>query len=140
MHWGGVKKKEIGVLDASAAADVLLQGAGASRFGPLLEDADWVLAPSLYAAELSHVFWKYHAMGALERDRCEDLLEKGMALPDAWVDDRELQREAFDLACRRNVLVYDMLYLVLARRHAANLLTADRKLKKLAGAEHVKTA
>lgn len=40
--------------------------------------------------------------------------------------------EALALACHLNHPVYDCLYLALARREAALLLTADQRLKRLA--------
>ena len=46
--------------------------------------------------------------------------------------DRSLQAEALALACHLGHPVYDCLYLVLARREVALLLTADQKLLQLA--------
>jgi len=46
--------------------------------------------------------------------------------------DRHLQVEALALACHLDHPVYDCLYLALARREAALLLTADQKLMTLA--------
>jgi predicted nucleic acid-binding protein len=46
--------------------------------------------------------------------------------------DRHLQVEALALACHSDHPVYDCLYLALARREAAVLLTADQKLMALA--------
>jgi predicted nucleic acid-binding protein len=40
--------------------------------------------------------------------------------------------EALALACHLDHPVYDCLYLALARREAAQLLTADQRLEKLA--------
>jgi predicted nucleic acid-binding protein len=41
----------------------------------------------------------------------------------------DLYREAFNMACKLNHPVYDMLYLILARRNSAVLLTMDKKVK-----------
>jgi predicted nucleic acid-binding protein len=46
--------------------------------------------------------------------------------------DRHLQVEALALACHLNHPVYDCLYLALARREAAAVLTADKRLMALA--------
>ncbi|MCT4364708.1 MAG: type II toxin-antitoxin system VapC family toxin [Synechococcaceae cyanobacterium MAG-AL1] len=53
-------------------------------------------------------------------------------LVDQIEPDRHLQVEALALACHLNHPVYDCLYLALARREAATLLTADRRLQSLA--------
>ena len=45
---------------------------------------------------------------------------------------RHLQAEALALACHLDHPVYDCLYLALARRVAALLLTADQRLLQLA--------
>ena len=49
--------------------------------------------------------------------------------------DRHLQAEALALACHLDHPVYDCLYLTLARREAAQLLTADQRLRQLAARE-----
>jgi predicted nucleic acid-binding protein len=46
--------------------------------------------------------------------------------------DRHLQAEALALACHLGHPVYDCLYLSLARREAATLITTDRRLQQLA--------
>ncbi len=53
-------------------------------------------------------------------------------LVDQIEPDRHLQVEALAMACHLNHPVYDCLYLALARREAATLLTADRRLQSLA--------
>lgn len=122
-------------LDVSAAAEILLGRPEADDLGQCVADADWVLVPALYTAELCNVFWKYYEFHAFPLDACERAIAQGLALPDTFSDDRDLQREAFAMACRCKRPVYDMLYLVLARRQSARLLTTDKALKALA-AEH----
>ena len=128
----------IAVLDASAAAGILLHRPEAGRLGQRVAEADWVVVPSLFTAELCNVFWKYHELHSLSRETCERAIAEGLAIPDAFSDDRELNREAFAMACLCRRPVYDMLYLVLARRHSAHLLTMDRSLKALASKHDVR--
>ena len=127
----------IAVLDVSAAVEILLQRPSAPALGERLAEAEWVLVPSLYTAELCNVFWKYNNLHGLPRELCEQSIAQGLALPDTFADDRQLQLEAFGMSCRCKHAVYDMLYLVLARRHSAQLLTMDRVLKRLAGQHDV---
>jgi len=53
-------------------------------------------------------------------------------LVDVIEPDRHLQVEALALVCHLDHPVYDCLYLALARREAAVLLTADQRLQQLA--------
>ena len=128
------------VLDVSAATELLLQRDEADRLCQMVEEAEWVLAPALYTAELCNVFWKYHEFHSLSRAACERAISQGLALPDTFSDDRELHREAFAMACLCRRPVYDMLYLVLARRQSATLLTMDSGLKAMAAKHDVVVA
>lgn len=118
------------VLDASAAVEVVLRRAGACKLEQRLCDADWVIAPTLFAAEAANAFWKYHRFEDLPLEQCERALDQALSLPDDLLDDRELAREAFALACLARVTAYDALYMVLARRHNARLLTMDQALRR----------
>ena len=64
--------------------------------------------------------------------RCEQAVEQVMGLPDRLEPSSTLNVEAFVLASRHRHPVYDALYLVLARRNNAVLLTLDRRLAALA--------
>ena len=116
------------VLDTSAAVEVVLQRKFSDKFAQALVDADLVLSPTLLIAETSNVFWKYQKFAELPFSTCEKLIEQAISLPDEYVNERELNIEAFKLACELNHSVYDALFLVLARRNNAQLLTMDKKL------------
>lgn len=122
----------IAVLDTSAAVEVLLQRKRAEALSALITGAEWVLAPTLYVAELTNAFWKYYRFSSLSQETCERAMAHGLSLPDTFAQDVDLQREAFAMACLCNAPAYDMFYLVLARRHAASLLTIDSSLAELA--------
>ena len=116
------------VLDASAAVEVVLQRESAPRFAEILTQADLVLAPTLLITEASNVFWKYQKFADYSQDACEKSIEHIVALADEYVNEAELYREAFSLGCMLDHPIYDMVYLVLARRNNAKLLTMDKKL------------
>lgn len=120
------------VLDTSAAVELLLQRKNAKALAQNLAEAEWVQVPTLFTTELVNVFWKYHQFQKLPAETCEKLISQGLALPDHFADERDLWTESFDLACQTAHPVYDIVYLVLARRHSAHLLTEDKKLKRLA--------
>ena len=62
----------------------------------------------------------------------QELLAEARELVDRLEPDRHLQAEALALACHLNHPVYDCLYLALARREAASLISSDRRLNALA--------
>ena len=120
------------VLDASAAAEIVLNRASSDTLSNVLKQADWVIAPQLFIAEVTNVFWKYLAFGGISQTHCSELLEQSIALPDDYIEHDELYREAFSLSCQLKHSSYDALYLVVARRNNAKLLSMDKKLIRLA--------
>ncbi len=120
------------VIDARAALELVLRRDAHQAIGEKVGQADRVIAPGLFCAEVSNAIWKYHIFGQLPLDRAEELLDIAQSIPDELEDDRVLYREAFALACLTQQSVYDMLYLVLARRNNGMLLTMDQQLKRTA--------
>lgn len=127
----------IAIIDASAAVEVILQRDSSATLMTLLAEAEWVIAPTVYVAEMSNVFWKYQNFTDLSQEDCEKHLDAAVALPDDLINDKELYREAFKLGCTLDHSIYDMLYLVLARRHNGTLLTMDKKLLRNAQQSNV---
>lgn len=122
----------IAVLDASAAVEIVLQRKMAAQLNDCLDEAEWVIAPTLFISEVTNVFWKYQRLADFPFQFCEQRLDLAIALPDDFIEELDLFREAFKMACTLNHPVYGMLYLVVARRKNATLLTLDRKLVKAA--------
>ncbi len=130
----------IAILDASAAVEVVVQKGISAKIEAMIGEADSVIAPDLMAAEVANVFWKYHRFENLERPTCEGYLNNALSLVDELVPSSELYAEAFALACQYKHSVYDMLYLVLARRNNGVLLTVDKAFRRLAGKLSIKVA
>ncbi len=120
------------VLDASAGVEIILRRKKGRPFEKYVVEAEWVVAPTLYVSEVTNVFWKYYQFNNLPIEECERGLAHALSLPDELYSDKELCAEAFSLACLTRKPVYDMLYLVVARRHNGYLLTADRALRQTA--------
>ncbi len=120
------------VLDASAAIEVVVQRKSADKLGIIIKESDWVIAPNLFICEVTNTVWKYHKFADMSFKDCEKNLQHIIAIPDNFINEKELFLEAFKLSCSSNHSVYDMLYLVLARRNNGLLLTMDNKLKKIA--------
>ncbi len=120
------------VLDASAALRLITNDPEGGRFAVALEQMALVLAPELMLTEVANALWKLHRTNGLNGLDPQLLLGDARDLVDQIEPDRELHVEALALACHLNHPVYDCLYLALARREAATLLTADHRLLTLA--------
>lgn len=120
------------VLDTSAGAEIVLARGRAAEMGAWVAEAEWVIAPTLYISEMTNVFWKYHQFSNVPIEQCETGLDRAIQLIDDFVHEREMYREAFALACRVKKPVYDMFFLVLARRTSGAILTLDEGLQRLA--------
>ena len=84
-------------------------------------------------SEVANTLWKLRRVDQLNTLDPQQLLADARDLMDRVEPDRYLQVEALALACLLNHLVYDCLYLALARREAATLISTDRRLRTLAG-------
>ena len=91
-----------------------------------------IYAPGLFAVETASGLWKYVGLGKLREDDAARSHGDALALVDRFVDDAELFPEAFYIACRERHPVYDLLYVLTARRTGSALLTVDKRLAALA--------
>ncbi len=126
------------VLDASGAFQILFHKEKAELYTRLLSKADSVLSSSLYKSECINVLWKYARAGGLKEEEAVRYVEQLFDLVDTFVDPDENGVEALHEAIRLKHSAYDMLYLTLARRNGAVLLTCDERLAELAEQEGVK--
>jgi predicted nucleic acid-binding protein len=120
------------VLDASAVVRLI---EGAPQAGALQEavgQAHLVIAPELMLTEVANALWRLQRSGQLRPDAVQSSLANAAELVDHIEPDRHLQVEALALACHLDHPVYDCVYLALARREAAALLSTDQRLLALA--------
>jgi len=120
------------VLDASAAVRLIVGDPAAADLAALIREAPLVLAPELMLTEVANTLWKLQRAEQLGGLETQQLLLDAHDLVDRVEPDRHLHAESLALACHLDHPVYDCLYLALARREAATLLTADRRLRQLA--------
>ncbi len=120
------------VLDASAAVRLILGDPAAAAVAEQIQEAALVMAPELMLSEVANTLWKLHRARKLADLDPQQLLADASDLVDRVEPDRHLQAEALALACHHNHPVYDCLYLALARREAATLISMDRRLQQLA--------
>ncbi len=120
------------VLDASAVIRIVEGATQAAAFTEALISAELVLAPELMLTEVANTLWRLQRAGQLQADSLQQRLRRAADLVDHIEPDRTLQAEALALATHLDHPVYDCLYLVLARREVASLLSADQRLLDLA--------
>ncbi len=107
-------------------------GVQTTAFRESVLNSDLVQAPELMLTEVANALWRLQRAGQLPAERLQRRLSRAAELVDVIEPDRHLQVEALALACHCDHPVYDCLYLALAGREAAGLLTADQRLQQLA--------
>ncbi len=115
------------VLDASSAIEWLLQtGMGARVAQRILSSGETLHAPHLLDLEVTQVFRRHVAQGAITASRAEEALQDLLAL--------RVRRYAHGLflwrvwELRDNLTAYDAVYVALAEALDATVLTCDGKL------------
>jgi len=117
-----------GVLDVSGAVEILLHKEKAEKFNNVLQESGYIIAPDLYVSELANTLWKYYSLKNLSLDICTLYIQKGIALVDKFIDSNVLWQEVFSESVKNGHSVYDMFYMVAARRNSGILITSDSVL------------
>ena len=120
------------VLDVNAAVEVCLRRGGHARFSRLVGEAERVIAPDIYVSESANTAWKYYRAKALSREAAAELAENCLEFVDELISANALWKEALAESMRLGHPVYDLLYLISARRNDAVLASADERLLGLA--------
>ena len=120
------------VIDASAALNLVMRSTSSPGFMNTLEKSRVVLAPALFHAEVANALWKYLQAGIIDKSTAVTRLTEARDLVDVFESDEALCTEALSLAALHDHPVYDALYVVVALRHGAKLMTADKRLARLA--------
>jgi predicted nucleic acid-binding protein len=69
-------------IDVSAAVEVVMGGKRQEEIVNILNDADWVIAPSLFICEASNALWKYHEYQDYSK---EDIMKKMNIFIKWWI-------------------------------------------------------
>lgn len=120
------------VLDASAAVRVVTGHDEGDAFADTLLAADTVLVPDLFVAEVTNALWRLARFAGLGGDLASSSVRRALALPTEFLASQPIAPEVLAMALSHQRPAYDLFYFVLARRHAARLLTADRGLQEFA--------
>ena len=120
------------VLDTCAALEIAFQGPKYRFFKDALDNADKIIAPTLFDSQVTNVLWQYVRVGKIDEENAKKTLVFLLQMVDEYTDTSELAIEAFHEGIRLNHSIYYMFYLVLARHNGATLMTTDKKFKALA--------
>ncbi len=94
--------------------------------------ADIVMAPQLLLVEAGNVLLRKQRRGELSGEEVRELLGAIQSLPIRYCEHESLIIPAVVLAEALGLSVYDALYLALAERHGARLVTCDELLENAA--------
>ncbi len=127
------------VLDCSAAIEIArgTERGGCLRDAIALDMGGKLMAPELYYAEVGSACSKYYRAGITDMATTKAIARDALDLVDETRPLAPLYAEAMAESLRLGHSIYDMFYLVLARREDATLITCDRRLNSLCESEGV---
>ena len=122
------------VVDASVVAAAFFQESGAEAARAILTGGSELYAPDLILAEVGNVVWKRYGRGEIDEAEARALVADCLRLPLVLTPSGDLVASALELALRSKRTVYDCLYLALAVRTKAVLVSGDKRfVNALAG-------
>ncbi len=125
------------VVDASVAVKWLVDEDGSETADGILEHATELHAPRLLASEVANALWRKARLREIERGDAGVLAASVAQMPVSWTEDEQVCGEAVRLTVGLDRHVYDCMYLALAHRLEARLVTADERFANaLATTEH----
>ena len=125
------------VVDAGVAVKWLVAEEGSDAADRLLANGDDLYAPRLMASEVAAALWRKVRLGEIERGQAGVLTAAVSEMPVRWGADETVCADAVRLALALDRPVYDCVYLALAHRLGARLVTADSRFANaLASTEH----
>jgi predicted nucleic acid-binding protein len=128
------------VLDSNAAIEVVLKRKKGTVFRELIEASEKTITSEFFRIESANVIRKYYKGNYIAKEEANKLLELSENLIDEFIPISENNLEALNEAIRLDYSAYDMLYLTLARRTGALLITLDKRLNEIAKQEGIETA
>ena len=125
------------VVDASVAVKWLVVEEDADVAQELATSGQDLHAPRLMASEVANALWRKTRAGEIARGAAGVLLANVPDMPVRWGSDEAVSADAVRLALALDRPIYDCVYLALAHRIGAVMLTADlRFANALAATDH----
>jgi predicted nucleic acid-binding protein len=119
------------VLDASVAVKVFVEDCYSDQAASVIRRYA-PHAPGIILSETANAFWLYLRQGDVQITDMRLAIRKLAALISICPDE-DLVEEALAMAAELDHPVYDCLYMSLARREGLPLITADKRMIRLAG-------
>jgi hypothetical protein len=124
------------VVDASVALKWFVREDMSEKARELLVTGESLLAPRLIATEVANALSKKAAQGVLTSDEALRHFNGFLQVLPDLIDIDNLIAPALETACALRHPIYDLIYLEVARRLDAQLITAERRfVDKLVGTE-----
>ena len=125
------------VVDASVSVKWLVAEEGSDTADQLLAGSDDLYAPRLMASEVANTLWRKVRLGEVEPGQAGVLMAAVSEMPLRWCADETICADAVRLAVALDRPVYDCVYLALAHRIDARMVSADRRFaNSLEATEH----
>ena len=125
------------VVDASVAVKLLVDEPDSGAARALAASGQELHAPRLMVAEVANALWRKARQGQFERTDAGAAMAALSDMPMRWNDDETVGADAVRLALALDHPVYDCVYLALAHRIGATVVTADRRfVTAVAPTEH----
>ena len=128
------------VLDSNAAIEIVLNRDKGKNLWKLIEASEKTVSSEFFRIEIANIIRKYYQGNYIKKEDCNRILELAESLVDEFIPIKENHIEALNEAIRLKFSAYDMLYLTIARRLGATLITLDHSLTLIAKKEGLDTA
>ena len=117
--------------DVSGVVEILLHKDKANLYSKTLQDATLVVTPDLFVSELTNTIWKYKTANLITDEKCIKYILAGISSISQFIGSKEIWQEAFAEGVKNNHSIYDMFYMVTARRYGGILITNDSVLASI---------
>ena len=125
------------VVDASVAVKWFVPEQDSDVAARLTVSGEDLHAPRLLAAELGNALWRKARVGEMNSTEARARTASVPSMPIHWHADETICADAVRLAIAYDRPVYDFMYLALAQRLGARVVTADQRfVNALAMTEH----
>jgi len=116
------------VVDASIAVKWIVPETDSAQANTLLDGAHTLIAPDLIWVEVANALWRVRKKGIVTSLQAENALDESDAYPVHLHASYQLLVPAFRIAAEHDRTIYDSLYVALAIRERATLITSDNRL------------
>lgn len=126
------------VVDASVAIKWLLPEEGSATARQLLTEGHELIAPAWLQIEILSIVLRAVRQKRLSHDAGTEVIETFNSMPVSFGEDAPLRRQAWDVAVIHGGSLYDALYITLALKTDADLISADAGMIRVARAAGVR--